>query len=297
MAVVTPWQRLFARTSGLGHPLPLALFRILIYGTCLLHFAPVVLAPNDNFGRSAFRVSNWDPAIFDLGANLPRVIVLVLGGMSMVGAFLGVVGVAPRVAAILTGAGCYSLASLNGLNVQTLALGPLWGILTIWSIAGGGAGALSLRRGRRSVDGVEEDRLSRGLIGYFLLLTVFLAGIEKLWSAWPYASQMDRLLMYPSATLLRGWAVAGPTESRQVWGAALDWLTLSVELLIPLWIFAFSVRWLSVLIWIGFFLGIVAVLEVPPLFLGEYLVVPLLLIDDEKLGVVIAGRRCASTRS
>ncbi len=72
---------------------------------------------------------------------------------------------------------------------------------------------------------------------------------------------------------------AGCTLRR--WVAFLSCLTLVVELGAPIGLLFRRTRWLSLIVYQAFFAGIVAALEVPPLFYCMFAAGGLLALDDE----------------
>ena len=196
----------------------------------------------------------------------------------------------------MSGVGFYAFASYNGLHLQTLALVDAWAILLLWSICGGGAAALSVGavRHEKALPPV-EPRLLSSLVLYQLLLGVFFAGVEKVIAGWPGTNEMGVILSYPKGFMVRDWVAASPWMHGAVVTHALSWCTLVVELGTPVGLLFRRTRFVSLVLYEAFFLGIVAMLEVPPLFYFMFAFgAPLALEDDEVERAGAFLRRLAS---
>jgi hypothetical protein len=157
-----------------------------------------------------------------------------------------------------------------------MALVNAWAVLLLFAICGGGSGALSidalLRRKRQ-----DEPRLLPSLILVQTLLVVFFSGIEKLLAGWPFSNEMGILLSYPRGFFVRDWVAAlHPTAV----GPALSWLTIFVELGTPPALLWPRTRTIALAIYQLFFLGIIAMMEVPPLFYCMFAAGGLLAIES-----------------
>jgi hypothetical protein len=196
----------------------------------------------------------------------------------------GIVGLRPRIAAIVAGAGCYAFASFNAIHLQTLALIPAWAILLLWMICGGGSEALSvealLRRGRPPA---RAPSLLGSLILFQVLLAVWFSGLEKLLAGWPWSNEMAIVLAYPRGFLVRDWVAALPALHGPVLSHAFTWGTLAIELGTPILLLVRRTRVYALVAYELFFLGIIAMLEVPPLFYFIFASAPLLALDDAQL--------------
>ena len=80
---------------------------------------------------------------------------------------------------------------------------------------------------------------------------------------------------------------------RTVVSNALTWLTLGVELGTPILLLVRRTRLVAFVVYELFFLGIIAMLEVPPLFYCIFASAALLALDDDQLATL---RRAASLR-
>ncbi len=273
-------DRFFAQFEGTREPIAVAIFRIAFFGGLALHFFPPLLHLDDAYARAGLRTDEWSHWLYLHFTRFPRGAIHVAAVATMLGIVMGVVGLFPRVAAIVSFAGCYAFASFNGLPVQTLALVNAWAILLLWSICGGGGGALSvdalLRRSR-----AREPRLFASLALYQTLLVVFFSGVEKLLAGWPLSNEMALLLSYPKGFLVRDWVAAAGWLHAPTVGGLLSSLTLVVELGAPIGLLFRRTRWLSLIVYQAFFAGIVAALEVPPLFYCMFAAGGLLALDDE----------------
>jgi hypothetical protein len=259
------WDRLFAPFEGTREPTMVAVFRILFFTGLIVHFFPALLRLDEAFARDGLRTQEWSRWLYVHFTRLPRGLLRAGAIVTMLGCVMGLVGLRPRLAAAIAFAGLYAFSSFNGLPVHTLAIVDAWGILLLFILCGGGSGALSvdalLRRGRK-----DEPRLLPALVLYQTLLAVFFAGIEKVRAGWLTTNEMGVLLSYPKGMLLRDWVVAAGWLHAPFVTRALTLMTLLIELGTPVALLLRKTRWPALLAYQAFFLGIVAMLEVPPLF-------------------------------
>ena len=256
--------------------------RIAFFTGLLVHFAPSLIWLDIGYGHGAVRVDSWNHWLFSHLWKLSPSVVRALAIVTLLGCVAGIVGLRPRIAALVAGAGCYTFASFNSLHLQTLALVPAWAILVLWIVCGGGNGAYSVdaRLGKQRD---REPSLLGSLLLYQVLLAVFFSGIEKLLAGWPLSNEMAVVLGYPEGFLVRDWVAALPFLHGPVVSTVLTWLTLVVELGTPILMSVRRTRFAALLTYELFFLGIIAMLEVPPLFYFIFASVPLLALDDEQL--------------
>ena len=142
--------KLFAPFEGTRDPRPLAIVRIAFFSGLLLHFAPSLIWLDVGYGRGAVRVDAWNHWLFAHLSHTPPALVRVLAILTLLALVAAIVGIRPRIAAIVGGLGCYAFASFNSIHLQTLALVPAWAILMLWMICGGGANAFAPRANRRA---------------------------------------------------------------------------------------------------------------------------------------------------
>lgn len=276
------WFRPF---EGTRDPYPIALFRIAFFTGVLVHFAPSLLWLDVGYGRGAVRTDAWNHWLFSHLWQIPPGVLRALALVTLAACVAGIVGLRPRIAAIVGGAGCYAFASFNSIHLQTLALIPTWAIFLLWMICGGGSSALSvdrlLRRDREPP--AREPGLLGSLILFQVLLAVLFSGIEKLLAGWPWSNEMGIVLAYPKGFMVRDWVAALPVLHGAVVSTALTWLTLAVELGTPILLLVRRTRIAALVAYELFFLGIIAMLEVPPLFYFIFAGAPLLALDDDQV--------------
>jgi hypothetical protein len=281
---------------------PLALFRIVFFGAIALHFFPTLLRLDDAYAPGALRSNEWNGWLFAHFWRVPRWALHAGATATMLACGCAIVGLRTRWAAIVCGVGCYVFASFNARYVQTLAIVNAWAILLAWMICGGGDAAWSVeawlarRRRRRRTDEpvpvttpptpapAREPRLLSALIVYQALLAVFFSGVEKLLAGWPLSNEMRVVLSYPPGFMLRDWAASIAALRTPVVTHALTWLTLVVELGAPPCLLFARTRRAALIAYELFFLGIVALLEVPPLFWFIFAFGALLALEDHELG-------------
>ncbi|HEX9102695.1 MAG TPA: hypothetical protein VF997_10850, partial [Polyangia bacterium] len=103
---------------------------------------------------------------------------------------------------------------------------------------------------------------------------------EKLLAGWPVTNEMGVIFSYPRGFLVRDWVAASPWLMRPLLTSALSWLTLVVELGAPVALLFRRTRFGALVAYQAFFLGIIAALEVPPLFYCMFAAGALLALDD-----------------
>lgn len=274
--------RLFSPFEGETTALPLAVFRIAFYGGLAIHFLPAIFR-GDAYSPGALRTEEWSHYLFLHFSRLPHGALSALGLLTFAAILLGLLGLWPRIAALGSFAGLYAFASFNGLPVQTLALLDVWAILILWAICGGGDRALSIAALRHPERARKEPRLLPSLILYQIVLAVFFSGIEKLLAGWPGSNEMGLILSYPKGFLVRDWVFATAFLHGRALTSALSWLTLLVELGTPILLFWQRTRLYALAVYQLFFLGIIAMLEVPPLFYFIFAAGALLALSDRDL--------------
>jgi len=275
----------FPRFSGYGNPYPLAMFRILFYGGIALHFWPFVGSFGETFGRSSFRSPGWEPTWYDAQYDTGSLEVWSLCTIAYIGCASGLLGVKPRLAAMMSCA-FYPLSSINSTYVQTLALGMVWAILPVWAIWGGGDEVLALGCARRADLCRLAPNSTRATISSVVAVALLMSGLSKLASGWPFQSDDPlRLFTMPQGTLLRDWVSSvNPALSHPV-SVAIGTSVVVLEVVVPsaLLLVGRSKCWL-VGSWLVLFGAIVATLRIPPLFCFTYGAAGLLFIDDATYG-------------
>ena len=274
-------DRFFARCEGTRDPRLVALFRVAFFGGLALHFFPGLIHLDDAYAAAGLRSAEWNRWLYDHFPTMPRGLVRAGALVTMLGVLMGLVGLRPRIAAIVSFAGLYAFASFNALPVQTLALVNAWAILLLWCILGGGSAVWSVDAAlRRPTPPPREPRLFASLALWQTLLVVFFSGVEKLLAGWPRTNEMGVILSYPRGFMVRDWVAASPWLMRPWLTSALSWLTLAVELGTPVALLFRRTRLVALVAYEAFFLGIVAMLEVPPLFYLMFAAGALLALDD-----------------
>jgi hypothetical protein len=289
-------DRFFRAFEGTRDAYPVALFRIAFFGGLALHFFPSLFWFDEGYRPGALRTEEWSEWLYEHFWRIPQGDLRLLSVLTIVACVMGIVGILPRVAAIVTGIGLYAFASFNALHLQTLALVEAWAILMLWMICGGGAEALSIealvrRRKGAKPGGSRGSRLLPGLALYQVLLAVFFAGVEKLLAGWPWSNEMGIVLSYPRGFLVRDWVAASSFMHGWVVTHFATCFTILVELGTPIALLFKRTRLAALVLYEVFFLGIIAMLEVPPLFYCTFAFGGLLALDDEEV-----ERLCARLR-
>jgi hypothetical protein len=271
-------DKLFAPFEGTRDPYPVAVFRIAFYGALALHFFPSMVLQGTYYSPDVFRSQEWNAWLHEV---LPGFFPWTLANASAAGiaaCLFGALGLAPRLAAAAAGGVLYLFASYNGLAVQTLALVQVWAILLLWTVCGGGNGALG------ALPTAREPRLLPALVLFQVLFTVFFSGVEKLLAGWPHTNEMAVVLNYPKGFMVRDWVAASDWLRGPAAASFFSWLTVVVELACPVLLLFKRTRLPALAVYQAFFLGIVLMLEVPPLFYFLFAAGGLLALDDEEAG-------------
>ena len=275
------WNRLFAPFEGRRSATPIAIFRISFFFGLALHFGPSLLWLDETYAPDVVRQREWSHWLFHGLARLPPGLIRVASIVILLALALGVLGLWTRAAAIVAGVGLYLFASFNAIQVQTLAIVDAWAILLLWMICGGGDRALSIGSLIKKHEGpATEPRLLSSLIAYQILLVVFSSGVEKLLAGWPGTNELHVVLSYPKGFIVRDWVAATAWLHDPRLDRALGVCTLIVELGAPIGLLFRRTRLIALVLWEIFFLGIVVMLEVPPLFYCMFAPGPLLLLEE-----------------
>lgn len=261
-------DKVFRYFEGTRSAYPVALFRIAFFSGLALHFFPSLLWLDEGYRPGALRTEDWNEWLFEHFWRFPQAHVHFWAIATMIACVMAIVGVFPRAAAIVCGVGFYAFASFNSLHLQTLALVEAWAILILWMICGGGTAVLSVDALRRKKPAPPvESRLLPGLVLYQVLLGVFFAGIEKLLAGWPWSNEMGIVLSYPHGFMARDWVAAWGFMHSSFVTHSFTWFTMAVELGTPVALLFKRTRLVALVLYEAFFLGIIAMLEVPPLLL------------------------------
>ena len=278
-------DRTFRPFEGTRDALPVAVFRIAFFSGLALHFFPTLLWLDEAYRPGALRSQEWNEWLFAHFWRYPHGEVRAWSILAMGGCVMAIAGLYPRVAAIVCGVGFYAFASFNALHLQTLALIDAWAILLLWMLCGGGTATLSVEAllRKKPVPAVEPGLLP-GLILYQVLLGVFFSGVEKLIAGWPWTNEMGTLLSYPRGFLVRDWVASWGFMRSSFVTHLFSWFTVAVELGTPVGLVFKRTRIVALVLYEAFFLGIIAMLEVPPLFYLTFAPGALLALDDEEVG-------------
>lgn len=276
-------DRFFAWFEGEANDHLLAVFRVAFFGGVAAHFFPYLLDTDDSYRRGALRSDEWNHWLFLRFDELSPGTVNALAFVTMAAVIAALLGFRTRTSATVAGLGCYAFASFNGLPVQTLALVNTWAIFMAYALADGGSGRFSVDAWMAKREGKElrrETRLLPGLIVTQVWVAVFFAGIEKVLAGWPFVNEMGVVMSYPKGFLLRNWVTDVALLRAPFVTKSFTWFTIFVELLAPPLLLWKRTRLWALLSWELLFLGIIAMLEVPPLFFCMFAFGPLLLLDD-----------------
>lgn len=259
-------DRAFAPFEGQRDPFALAVVRVAFFTGLLLHFAPSLLWLDRGYGPGAVRTDAWNHWLFSHLWQIPSGVLRAMACMTLAACVAAIAGFRTRHAAAIAFAGCFAFASFNSIHLLTLALIPAWALLLLWTICG-----------------ERQNKLLGGLILFQVLLAVLFSGIEKVLAGWPATNEMAIVLGYPHGFLVRDWVAALPVLHGAVFSHLFTYGTLVVELGAPLALLHPRTRLPAFVAWQAFFLGIIAMLEVPPLFYFIFAAAPVLAFPDEQL--------------
>ena len=240
------------------------LFRIIFFLGIGLHFLPVFLNPPENFSDSAFY-------IFVGGLQLPNILRSGLWRDAFLFLFIlssiaGIIGFYTRVASGVLLLSYLYFISFNALNLNTLALWPTLNILVFLTLFSG-VDWYRISKGNSDTSGLaKQARLLYLVILLQVLGVIFFAGIEKIGSGWLSENTMHLVFTSVPGFVVREWV----TKATFLHGAALGWIfTYSViiaQVSLPILFFFERTRYITGFALQVFFLGIMVMLEVPPLF-------------------------------
>lgn len=275
-------------------PQLVAVFRIAFFFGLGLHFAPSLLDVDGNYGAGVVRSTLWSQTLHGLVPVLPPVLLQVLAFATLAGIGGGLVGLFPRVSAVVTYVGTFAFASFNQLPVQTLALTNAWAILPVLCVCDGAASAWSVESWwarRRGQTTQRRHELVGNLVLFQVMLAFFFAGVEKATSGWLARNEMLNLFYTPPGYILRDVAFRIPALRLPSVAMSLGVLTIVVELAAPIGLVFRRSRWVSVLAWEALFVGIIVLIEVPPLFFLMFTAGVLLALDEDDLRRLRRARR------
>lgn len=258
------------RTRGAqaGDRIRICWFRALVYGGAVLHFVPSFSNFADNYSHDAFKTVAWSRAVHDAFSYFPIWMTWLVAGGSLGASILACLGVRARLAAIVSAAGLFCMASVNSLHTQTLALSTLWALLFLQAVLGA---AHDVRLGCPEAPRAPETVVLTQLAPAYVLGTVFFSGVHKLMAGWSLSQSISRLSNYPQEGMLRPWMVGSGQHLSPGVGTALELATLACELLVPVLVLYPRTRRVATFVYVAFFVAIAGTLAVPPLFVILYL--------------------------
>ena len=231
---------------------PLNAFRVFLFTGVLGHFLPVILAWTENYGAGAFQVSEG----FEILGGLPGPVLKWMAGILVLGSILAMLGIRTRIMAGSVFLSAWVLVSANSLNLNTLGLWTLFHLLLVGWVLGD--------RTWRNL-----DRIAVGSLIFQPLISVFFSGLEKLFSGWTLKPVMFSFLN-SNETVVRPWALQFDPFRSQAFCGGIQWLTLVLEVALPVLVLIPRTRRIAFFLWQGFFLGVVCTLAIPPLFYFEF---------------------------
>ncbi len=279
----------------------LGLFRAFFFSGVIVHYFPAFFAFDENFGRDAFRIGQYNATLHDLAARLPLTLVMPLVALTMLACLGGALGLCTRLCAAVSLVGLYFFASMNALSVGTLALETIWILLPVLIFVTTDQ-ALSLRslldrkktdgdsppaghdgRSLPAASGPTADQVGALLLSGLVLVSLFFAGVEKLTAGWPLQGGFHQLADYPAGFVVRGWLVELGLLRWPGVAVVANWATVLLELTLPLAIAWRRTRLWATVVYQAFFLSIIVAFEVPFLFWFAYAPAPLLLLSAREV--------------
>ena len=229
-------------------------FHRVFFSAVLVHFAPSILHFRENYGADAFRVDAWNTTLFSVMSDAPEWVGAAIAVISVLAALLGILGWQIRINALLCFFGFYCLASANSMNVGAIVLTDVWAILIITG--------LFYR--------ADKPSLCRRLILIQIFAAFFAAGLQKLLAGWPIQNDLFVFLNAPPGIITRKWVSSVAILRSEAMGEFLTWSTVLIELFVPILALFERTRRAAGLVCICFFVGLIAVMDVPWLFFLIY---------------------------
>jgi hypothetical protein len=283
---------LFSWLERTRDPRPIALLRITLFCGVLVHFLPSLGALDVEYVPNAVRLRLHNGWLYDHLFAFPRWLVAALAVALVLATLLAIVGFATRAASAATMALTWTFASFNALPVQTIALLCAWSLIPVFAVFPGASSAWSLDAmiARRRKTPLPPTTMVANVSAFLVVAPFFGAGIEKLVVGWATTNEMAMLFRTPPGYILRDVAYHLPLE--QEWfSAGIAWLTIGVELCAPVLLLFRRTRLLGLLLWLGLFAGIVALIEVPPLFFAIFFFGAFLFLDANEVDRMLCRHR------
>lgn len=289
--------RLFSLLERPRDPRPMALFRIALFAGLLVHFGPSLWNVDVDYATGGARLRLHSEWLYAHLGDVPRGLVHALALLLVTAMMAGMIGAATRLASATTMLLTWVFASWNALPVQTIALGCAWSFLPVLAVLPGASStwsvdaALCRRRGLTPPPTTTVASVSLWLV----VLPFFFAGIEKLVVGWVTNNEMAMLFRTPRGYILRDVAFWLPLQD--TWfSAGIGVGTVVIELVSPVLLCFRRTRWLGLFLWQGLFFGIVALIEVPPLFFALFFFGAFLFLDSGDLERIANAVRRRHTR-
>jgi hypothetical protein len=252
-------------------PRPVALLRITLFLGVIVHFAPALVAHDIEFAHTAVRARLHNGWLYDHLEQVPRAVVAALAVALVLSAASAACGFFTRLASTATMLLTWVFASWNALPVQTIALLCAWSLIPVYAVLPGSASIWSIDawRARRTERTLDPPGAVASVAWFLVVWPVFFAGIEKIVSGWLARNEMAMLFRTPPGYILRDVTFSLPLDNEWL-SQGIGWGTVCVELTAPTLLLFRRTRAAGLLLWIGLFVGIVALIEVPPLFFAIF---------------------------
>jgi spore coat protein CotH len=282
-------------------PRPIALLRITLFFGVIVHFGPALLAHDVEFAHTAVRARLHNGWLYDHLEQVPRAVVGVFALALVASAASAACGFRVRFASAATMLLSWVFASWNALPVQTIALLCAWSLIPVYAVLPGSASTWSIDAWLAKKQGrtLEPPGAVASVAWFLVVWPVFFAGIEKIVSGWLQRNEMAMLFRTPPGYILRDVTFALPLQ--QEWlSQAIGWGTVFVELTAPTLLLFRRTRAVGLFLWVSLFLGIVALIEVPPLFFAIFFFGVFLSLETDELDAAsrfcrrLVGRNVAS---
>jgi len=238
-------------------------FRYVLLIAVCVHFLPSIIETQLNYAPHAFRV----PIIwFDFHraySSWPEWIIWIGHIFFCIGLLLMLLDVLVRTGSLFVCLSVHFYLGVNALNINTLAVWPLINMLLIFAIypTSGRARAI-IHKKSATVARALPLLISVQFLGGF-----FFGGLEKLMAGWLADEPMFAFMHMANSIMVKAWVKDyARFLMSEGFCTFFAFATVLLELALPLATLFDTLRKPAVILYELFFIGIVLILDVPPLF-------------------------------
>lgn len=242
---------------------PTIFFRYVLLIAVCLHFFPSIAETKLNYAPYAFRAPIIWVDFHRAYSSWPEWIIYAIHCFFFTGLLLMLLDVFVRIGSLLVCLSVHFYLGVNALNINTLAVWPLVNMLLIFSIYPTSGRA-------REMFHKKPATLARALpflISVQFLGGFFFAGIEKLTAGWLAEEPMFAFMHMANGIMVKTWVKNYASFLMSAGFCTFFAIaTVLLELALPLAALFDTLRKPAIILYELFFLGIILILDVPPLF-------------------------------